>query len=548
MATAPTIIPAGPPVPDSSDPEVTFDDQFEAFLKWQSTELQPKANTQAQGVYDNAVLVEGATVAVVAAAGAAGIAASAAAASAASALNSPGTNATSTTSLTVTTGAKSWVLAQTGKAFAPGQPILLARAADPTIQMMGTLLTHNPANGACTADMTTAKGAVGPHTDWIMSLGMAASAAPPTLIIEARSSNTALAVGDTGKLILASGSWTQTINAVAGLGNGWQLEYENAGNGTIVLDPNASELIDGQTTYSLLPGWRVRLQGDGTKITVTVLRRRHYGSPVLVTATGTTIVPPDTYVLWGLAVGRGGTGTAGPQTGGGGGCAFGDIAVTPGQTVNFDITSGVAKIIVGGVDMLTANPASVGVAGTASKHASVTNGGNYSGGAGMASAGGGASSGSPLGVGVSSLAGSNGGCGWGGAGTNNNGGGTGGPAPVGGARGGPAISSVFKSSNPLLALLDGTPGANSNVSYPVGGGPGAGGGGSNSASYDGAPGGFGAGGGGNPSGNGGAGGFGAGGSRGGSSSTGGAPGYGGGAPDGGSIVGGAAAIIYFMGG
>lgn len=56
--TTPVPIPAGPPVPNSNDPEITFDAQFEASLAWQRNELAPKANALANASYDNALDAE----------------------------------------------------------------------------------------------------------------------------------------------------------------------------------------------------------------------------------------------------------------------------------------------------------------------------------------------------------------------------------------------------------------------------------------------------------------------------------------------------------
>jgi hypothetical protein len=141
------------------------------------------------------------------------------------------------------------------------------------------------------------------------------------------------------------------------------------------------------------------------------------------TASATFVVPANTFVIRPYAFGQGGDGAA-SASGGGGGCAYGDIAVTPGQSVTLSIAAGVAKVTVSGVDLLIANPASGVTAGTASKHASVTNGGAYSGGAGSSAGAnaGGASSGSPLGAGVAS-SGLGGGSGWGGSGSFYGGGG-----------------------------------------------------------------------------------------------------------------------------
>lgn len=51
----PIPIPTGPPVPNSNDPEVTFDAQFEASLTWQRDELTPKVNALSDVTYTNAL-------------------------------------------------------------------------------------------------------------------------------------------------------------------------------------------------------------------------------------------------------------------------------------------------------------------------------------------------------------------------------------------------------------------------------------------------------------------------------------------------------------
>lgn len=245
------------------------------------------------------------------------------------------------------------------------------------------------------------------------------------------------------------------------------------------------------------------------------------------TASATFVVPADTFVIRPYAFGNGAAGTT-TASGGGGGCAYGDIAVTPGTSVTLSIAAGVAKVTIAGVDLLTANPASGVTAGTASKHASVTNGGAYSGGAGATGNYGGASSGSPLGNGVSTGA-SGSGCGWGGSGANGGGGGgVGGSATT--TAGGDGL--VIPSADPLLDGLTGR-GGTSTITGGGAGGPGGGGGAASNAGAYGGAGGFGAGGGAvvQTSGKGGAGGFGGGGGAGGQSgggASGGAGGFGGG--------------------
>ena len=356
-----------------------------------------------------------------------------------------------------------------------------------------------------------------------------------------RTSNTALTSSDAGRLFDCSGTWTQTFDAAASLGNGWYCWLRNISNGDITLDPNGSELIDGAATFVLKPGHTIMLTCDGSALTPLTLQSRSYPNVAEYTASGTFTVPADTYVIRPYAIGAGAAGTT-LASGGGGGCAYGDVAVTPGQSVTLTISSGVATVVVGGVTVLTGNAASGTTAGTASKHASVTNGGAYSGGAGAGSGAyrGGASSGSPLGAGVNGTAG--GGSGWGGEGNSSGGGGVGAAAASG--RGGRGL--LVPSTDPLLYGLTGTGGGGSSVQdLSFDGQPGAGAGANNAANTTFAGiGGFGGGGGycSNTGTAGGKGGFGGGG--GGAATSGGAGGYGGGG-GGGGVAGGAggAAVI-----
>lgn len=161
MPTAPTAIDALPTPPSTSDP-VNFDSRADDFLG-ALPDFRSQANALGTSVYNNAV--EAATSATTAT-----TKATEAAASAASAVNAPGTSATSTTSLAVGSGAKSLTLAQTGKDFAVGQPVRVARTSAPsTTWMQGIITAFNSGTGAMTVDVSTFAG-TGTHTDWTISL------------------------------------------------------------------------------------------------------------------------------------------------------------------------------------------------------------------------------------------------------------------------------------------------------------------------------------------------------------------------------------------
>ncbi len=82
-----------------------------------------------------------------------------------------------------------------------------------------------------------------------------------------RSSNTILDISDTGKFIRATSTFTQTLDAAATLGDGWNVLYQNSGTGVITIDPNASETIDGATTLVLNPGEGCLINCNGTSFT-----------------------------------------------------------------------------------------------------------------------------------------------------------------------------------------------------------------------------------------------------------------------------------------
>lgn len=465
-----------------------------------------------------------------------------AAASAASALLAPGTSATSTTSTTIGTGSKT-ITIQTGKAFAVGQFVVIASAAGPSNYMAGQITAHDSGTGSLTVLVATIGGG-GTLADWVVSLSTSGNPTAISAYINSQTSAYTLIGSDIGKVLRCTGAFTVSLTEAATLGSGFLCYVQNTGNGDIVLDPASTEQIDGALTYTLKPGYTVLLLCTGAAFSVVTLRERTYANVAAYTAASSTFtVPADTYVIRGYAFGKGGDNTPG-ASGGGGGCAYGDVAVTPGESVSVTISSGVANLTTGGTVRLTGNAASGTTAGTASKHSSVTNGGAYSGGAGAAAAGApGAASGSPLGTGGSSSGLQTGGSAWGGYTSAGNAGGagvgeSGGTTHAGGSLRNP--TNLF--TDPLLAPLTGKPSANlSNVTNanPINGAPGCGGG---SGPSVGGEGGTGAGGG-AP---GGAGGFGGGGA--GSANYGGAGGLGGGGAGAGATAGspgGAACVLIY---
>jgi len=240
--------------------------------------------------------------------------ASDAATSAASAANSPGTSATSTTSLTIGAGSQSLTI-QTGKLFALGQTVVIARTSDPVVQMTGVIVSHNNVTGALSVMIpTNGFDGSGTFTDWTISLSAAKGEKGDTssLIRVARSSNTMLNAADNGKYFVCTSTFVQTFDTPANLGNGWYCYIKNAGTGNISI-----------STYDMYPGEERRFDCDGTTINSIVI------TPFFITRTssGTFIKPPGYSAFGGLIWGAGASGratrtwAAGTVAGGGGAAA-----------------------------------------------------------------------------------------------------------------------------------------------------------------------------------------------------------------------------------
>ena len=140
------------------------------------------------------------------------------------------------------------------------------------------------------------------------------------LIRVPRTSNTTISAANKGNLIdITSGTFTQTFDACATLGNGWFCYIRNSGTGDITLDPNASELIDELTSYIMYPGEVRLVQCDGAALRTVVLNSFYK----VFTASGDFIKPPGYVAFEGLLWGGGGSGGAAissyAKAGGGGG-------------------------------------------------------------------------------------------------------------------------------------------------------------------------------------------------------------------------------------
>jgi hypothetical protein len=172
----------------------------------------------------------------------------------------------------------------------------------------------------------------------------ASSAAALGLVRVARTSNTALTSSNKGNLIdITSGTFTQTFDACASLGNGWFCYIDNSGTGDITLDPNGSETIDGLTSFVMYPGEVRLIQCDGTTLRSIVLNvfSRTF------TASGTFTKPPGYSSFEGLIWGAGGSGGKSNSNGGGGGGGGCTPFVLPNASVGASVTVTIAAASTG---------------------------------------------------------------------------------------------------------------------------------------------------------------------------------------------------------
>lgn len=269
--------------------------------------------------------------------------ASAASASASSAAGyAAALSGTSSTSTTIGTGSKSFT-ASTGKQWAVGQYLYLARAAAPTVYMAGQVTAYNSGTGALTVDVTATNGS-GTFTDWVITLGGAkgTTGSINSLAESSKSSAYTLASGDLGTILRLTATFTLAFTAAATLGAGWWCYLSNEGSGDITLDPNASEQIDGLTSFVMYPGEVRKVWCDGSAFRSVVLRsfRRRF------TASGTFTKPPGYGAFAGFVLGAGGGGGKSgstPTTGGGGGGAcvpFTLLASAVGTTETITVGTG----------------------------------------------------------------------------------------------------------------------------------------------------------------------------------------------------------------
>lgn len=166
----PTIIQPMPPAPVLTDTQADFNSKAFATVGAFPVFIE-EANAMAAATHANSLVAEESATSAQSSEEAAISARDAAAQSANTALNAPGTSGTTGSALNVSAGTKSFTT-QSGKAWAVGQSVLLARTSEPTAtRMFGSIASYNATSGAMVVQVPAdAFAGVGTHSDWTISL------------------------------------------------------------------------------------------------------------------------------------------------------------------------------------------------------------------------------------------------------------------------------------------------------------------------------------------------------------------------------------------
>ena len=135
-------------------------------------------------------------------------------------------------------------------------------------------------------------------------------------------SNVAFTGVDNGRVFSFTGTFTQTFESAATLGDGWAIYLINLGTGDITLDPSGAETIDGLTTLVMYPGEQRIVRSDGTNLFSIVTKPF-----AKIFTASTTFYKPSGYSFLRVAAqgagGGGGSGSAYSSTNAGGGAGGG---------------------------------------------------------------------------------------------------------------------------------------------------------------------------------------------------------------------------------
>lgn len=134
-------------------------------------------------------------------------------------------------------------------------------ALPPTSDLVTTGISKGTFKGALTNMRAFLAGLLG--TSGTQAAALAALGVPMNATV-AKSGAYTVVASDRGKVFNCSGTWELAIDAAATLGDGFVFGVYKGSTGTITVNPNLSEQIDGATTKALPKGLTL-IQCDGTR-------------------------------------------------------------------------------------------------------------------------------------------------------------------------------------------------------------------------------------------------------------------------------------------
>lgn len=176
-------------------------------------------------------------------------------------------------------------------------------------------------------------------------VAMIAANATNTIPVAAKAAAYTAVAEDRAKLLDCTGTFSLSFTAVATLGNGWWCAVRNSGTGTITLDPNGAELIDGAATALLAPGASCIVVCSGAALSTLgkTATQAGYANRQIFTNTGTFTVPAGVtrvfVEVWGGGGGGGDVSVIQSSPGGGGGGYTNKLitGLMPGSTVSVTV-------------------------------------------------------------------------------------------------------------------------------------------------------------------------------------------------------------------
>lgn len=163
---------------------------------------------------------------------------------------------------TLTSGQKAQAIANLGIVLGTAAALDVGTAANKVVQLDGS--AKLPAvDGSQLTNVVSAGSLSVTSAQALTAAQKAQGLANLAQVSATKTADYTVVANDRGGLIKLSGTHTLSLTAAATLGDGWRCDIRNTGTGVWTIDPNASETVNGLTTFNVYPGENMRLICDG---------------------------------------------------------------------------------------------------------------------------------------------------------------------------------------------------------------------------------------------------------------------------------------------